>query len=67
LVILTKIRIFVTELIEIANKLVEKFLFGIGSLQEREELFLNNCLSFERLFPLLSDTPEDIFHLAAVV
>jgi hypothetical protein len=54
-------------LIEIANKLVKKFLLGIGSLQEREELFLNNCLSFERLFPLLADTPEDIFHLAAVV
>ena len=67
LAILPKVWIVIAELVEISNKLVKKLLFLVSSLQEGKELFLNNCLSSKRLFSLLANTPENIFHLAAIV
>ncbi len=67
LAILTKVWIVIAELVEIFNKLVKKLLLLVSSLQEGKELFLNNCLSSKRLFPLLANTPENVFHLASIV
>lgn len=67
LIVLSEVRIFIGEIVEGFDKILEDFLFGIEAMKEFKEMGLN-CRALDlSLFSMQTDILESSVHLSFVV